>query len=297
MCWTPASGCIHIRIDHDPQTTGQRATLAHLFFSEPTWICRCPQWEGTPNRFQIIHGWIVRYKPAIGVSLMEPQLDPAARCWGQVKVEHLQLNARTARMASPRCRLRRAFIGAMFDLMLWVAVGFLFAAFMMNDLWCPQVSGCVWDLTLFGWIWVKIKATFGHFLVTWVPGPLMSRPLFLPPHQRFVRLIFDRSSWNWMFEYVRFQWVSSLPVSILKLCARGKLKARRWVAGESAKHMTVWSFCKGCVLFPLPFYHVLSLDIDLHRQITLSSCCNGMIKSQSRPTDFWPILLEYQSTI
>ena len=36
----------------------------------------------------------------------------------------------------------------------------------------------------------------------------------------FAGLISDRSWWNW-FEHVRFQWVSSHPVSILKLCAFG----------------------------------------------------------------------------
>lgn len=107
----------------------------------------------------------------------------------------------------------------------------VFTCFYM--IWCSTLVGCscclVFLLMLNDAEWFRMSSGFSQkclgFDSFWMYlGP---RATDVPPSilatastAGFAGLISDRSWWNW-FEHVRFQWVSSHPVSILKLCAFG----------------------------------------------------------------------------
>ena len=244
MCWTPASG---IRIDHDPQTANMRQ---HILFLGPWFMVNS-------NIYIYIYVYIIYciymyiciYQP-INISgptsspfvrsssscamlrTGEGPTSPAEKCQTQqakvsaskasppksVDRSHGRIQQKSGKKKRKKTPGKKLWTSCFYMFLhvftwlyaqrWWVAV--LFGVFVDAE-WFRMSSGFSQKCLGFDSFWMYLGPR-----ATDVPPSILATA----STAGFAGLISDRSWWNW-FEHVRFQWVSSHPVSILKLCAFG----------------------------------------------------------------------------
>ena len=252
MCWTPASG---IRIDHDPQTANMRQ---HILFLGPWFMVnsniyiyvyiyvyiiylvyiyvymyisthqhiRTHFQSVRPFQFQlrdVEDRWrsniSSRKVPDTAGESFGFEGFAAQKRWSEPWEDPTKIRKKKKRKKNPGKKLWTSCWTSCFYMFLhvftwlyaqrwWVAV--LFGVFVDAE-WFRMSSGFSQKCLGFDSFWMYLGPR-----ATDVPPSILATA----STAGFAGLISDRSWWNW-FEHVRFQWVSSHPVSILKLCAFG----------------------------------------------------------------------------